>query len=143
MKNLFAAIFFFAFILLLSGGCHKSQDGPWSGSYLNALGGGADSLALLSVSYAGSHSINITFQISEQGYLYTALTLQNVPITGDSAIIDQDQHIIEATDLGPFRFAGGATISGTLLTLNATASDLTTGHSSDTKVFQFSGHRVQ
>jgi hypothetical protein len=134
MKSIFLALSITAIVCICS--CSKTPPtGLWSGTYVNVLGA-QDSFSSVSVVYTGSNTVNVVCKMYQFGYVYTAFTLQNVTLTGNTATFAQKQHIIEATDQGIFSIQGNMSLNGTQLTLNATA---TNNNSSDTKNYQFIG----
>ena len=136
MKNVFLA--FCISVVLIMCGCNKSPTGPWTGTYINVLGV-ADSFSSVAVTYTGNNTVNVICKLYEFSYVYTAFTLQNVVLTGTTATFNQKQHIIEATDLGPFLIQGNMSLNGNQITFTAVATNLTTHNASDTKNFQFTG----
>ena len=130
------------FIILLFGCSKTPPTGPWAGTYINVLGP-ADSFSTVTITYTGSNTVDVLFKIYQFSYVYSAVTLHNVPLTGTSATFAQKQHIIEATDLGNYNIQGNLSFSvqpaGKQITLTAVATDITTNNAADTKNYQFTG----
>jgi len=129
-------------VFLILCGCSKpGPTGVWSGSYINIYGS-TDSFSSVHISYTGNNSADVVFKLYEFSYVYSAVTLHNVTLTGTTATFAQKQHIIETTDLGPYQITGNMSLSGNQVTLTATATNLTTNNPGDTKNFQFTGIRA-
>ena len=134
--------FCLALIVFLFGCSKTPPTGPWSGTYINVLGA-QDSFSSVTVTYTGSGSVDVLFKIYQFGYVYSAVTLHNVPLTGGTATFAQKQHIIEATDQGNYNIQGNLSFStqpaGKQIILSAVATNITTNNAADTKNYQFTG----
>jgi len=149
MKNLFFIPVLFIFVLL--SGCSKEPAaGPisgtnWAGVYV-ADPQSASTLTQIQISNASGNALKIVLKVEQFSYVYTATTLQSVAVTsGTTATINENEEIIENTDLGLYAFKGTVTINGTHVTLNATATNLGSGASSENSPmnFTFSGDKAQ
>ncbi len=149
MKNTLLIFFLSAFVML--SGCKKEApvipDGAanWIGTY-NASNNG--SIQQIQINAAGNNALQVIIKINQFSYLYTASTLQNVIISGtnaNAAVISEDEHIIETTDLGLYSFKGTISLSGNQVTMNAVATNLESGATSENSPmnFTFSGSRAQ
>ena len=131
MRNV-ALAFCISVVLILCGCSKPGPTGVWAGNYVNVLGV-RDSFSSVTVTYTGSNTVNVVCKLYQFGYVYTAFTLQNVTLSGTTAIFSQKQHIIESTDLGLYLFQGNMSLAASQITLTATATNLTTNNPSDTK----------
>ena len=141
MKSI-AFVFCLSMIVFVCGCSKTPPTGPWAGTYINVLGA-VDSFSSVTITYTGSGSVDVLFKIYQFSYVYSAVTLHNVPLTGTTATFAQKQHIIEATDQGNFNIQGNLSFttqpSGKQITLTAVATNITTNNAADTKNYQFTG----
>ena len=137
MKSIF--LFLGISMVLALGGCSKSGiAGPWSGTYINVLGV-TDSFSSVTIIYTSSNVASVVCNMYQFGYVYTAFTLNNVVLNGNSASFNQDQHIIEATDLGLYNIQGNMTLANGQITLNAVATNVANKDVNTNINYQFTG----
>jgi hypothetical protein len=79
---------------------------PWVGTYNVASPDGSSGITQVQIVKATNSSVKVIVRIEQFSYIYTATTLQDVTISGNTATVGETQNIIEATDLGPYAFTG-------------------------------------
>ena len=144
MKNLILVLVLGAFVML--SGCKKdaSSSGPdattpWVGIYNGSITGSPSQVV---ISKVNNTTIRVEIKTTQDWYLYTATTLQNVTITSNTAAVGETENIIEFTDLGPYSFKGSLSLSGTQVTMNLTAVSLQHVNENSPQTFVFAGAKV-
>jgi hypothetical protein len=146
MKNLLLLLILSTFVCI--SGCKKESTPsgpdlttPWVGNYST---GGTDGLTQIQITKASNTSVKVVFKVVQFYYEYTACTLQNVNISGNTATISEIQNIIEQTNYGPYRFNGMIELRGNTLALTTSAVSVQVPSNENSPMaFNFQGAKVQ
>ena len=146
MKKLLLVMSLSAFLLL--DGCKKETTtsvppalAQWVGTYNGPYG---SSLEQIQINYIGNNTLEIIMKVNQFSYLYTATTLKNVTVSGNTATISEVENIIEETNYGPYKFNGTLSLGSNGVQLNATALSVQVPANENSPMeFTFSGQKVQ
>jgi len=148
MKNLILVLILSSFVIL--SGCKKNESaasGPdltvnWVGTYNGAY---MAPIQQIQINKIDNSTVQIIVKQLQFSYEYTATTLQAVKITGNTAVINEVQNIIEQTDLGPYTFNGTLQLNGNTLALTSTAVSVQKPYNNENSPmnFAFNGKKVE
>jgi hypothetical protein len=124
MKNLILVLVLSSFVIL--SGCQKNEStasGPdytanWVGTYDGPY---MSSIQQIQINKVNNTTVQVIVKQLQFSYVYTATTLQNVKVTGNTAVINEVQNIIEETNLGPYTFNGTLQLNNGSVSLTSTA----------------------
>ena len=149
MKNLLL-IFGISALIAMSGCKKDSPSGPdntstWVGIYNVPNQAGSSGVTQIQIVKASDNTLRVILKQEQFNYLYTATTLQNVTISGNTATINETQNIIEQTDLGPYVFNGTIILSGNTAILSTTAVSIKNPNNAEVSPlnFSFNGPKVR
>jgi hypothetical protein len=123
-------------LLTLCIGCKKTgtaNTGNWVGSYTSPSG--PDTLNNIIISANGDNLLKIDVKRASGGYIYTYTTLQHATISNPTLTIINESANLTGSN-GLYNIQGNLTLSGTTITLTATATQGT-----DVKNLNFTGRK--
>ena len=147
MKNLLLVLVLASFVVL--SGCNKNEpaaSGPdytvnWVGTYNGPY---MSSIQQIQIKKVDNSTVQVIVKQLQFSYVYTCTTLQNVKVSGNTAVINEVQNIIEQTDLGPYTFNGTLQLNNGDVSLTSTAVSVRqpVNNENSPMNFSFSGKKV-